>query len=214
MDITEIVGQHGNTDTEAKDIAMRTTLEIKTRLMLTAGAVACLMAAVATAALWSVREVHQQLESSLQANARTATSAAQFARLAANLGRQGQLTLAAAAAPGYQKELDRWTAMDAAASAGLAALEGNPSGSAAAAPLRAGLTEYERAFSALLTQARAGAANADMEARVDEALTRLDRQASEVTSRTADQASRDAAALDATLSRATIGIVIAIGVAL
>jgi hypothetical protein len=94
---------------------MRRTLKIKTRLMLTAGAVAALMAAVATAALWSVRDVHQQLETSLQANARTATSAAQFARLAANLGRQGQLTLTAAATPATQKEQDRWTAMDASA---------------------------------------------------------------------------------------------------
>jgi methyl-accepting chemotaxis protein len=193
---------------------MRTTLKIKTRLMLTAGAVAVLMAAVAAAALWSVREVHKQLESALQANARTATSAAQFARLAANLGRQGQLTLNAVSAANAQQELDRWTAMDASASAGLGVLEGTSAGRDAAAPLRASLTEYQRTFNALLQQARAGQVNAELQSRADEALDRLDRQAAEVTSRTADQASRDAAALDAQLTRASIGVVIALAVAL
>ena len=192
---------------------MRTTLKIKTRLMLTAVAVAALMAAVATAALWSVREVHHQLETSLQANARTATSAAQFARLAANLGRQGQLTLTAATSPNAQKEHERWTAMDAAANGGLVSLESTEAGRAAAAPLRTGLTEYERQFGALLQQARAGVVNPGLETRVDEALTALDRQAADLTSRTAAEASRDAAALDAHLTRASVGIVLALLVA-
>ena len=152
---------------------MRTTLKIKTRLMVTAGAVAVLMAAVAVAALWSVREVHQQLETSLQANARVATSAAQFARLAANLGRQGQIALAAAAGPSAQKELQSWTEMDKAASAGLAMMEGTEAGTASAAPLRSILTEYERDFGALLQQARGGAADAALETRANDALNRL-----------------------------------------
>ena len=193
---------------------MRTTLKIKTRLMLTAGAVAALMAGVATAALWSVREVHHQLETSLQANARTATSAAQFARLAANLGRQGQLTLTAATTLGAQKEQDRWTAMDASASAGLTVLENSEAGREAAAPLRTGLTEYERQFGALLLQARSGIVNPGLETRVDDALTGLDRLAADVTSRTASQASRDAAALDTHLTRASVGIVLALAAAL
>src|SRR5262245_16778455 len=193
---------------------MRTTLKIKTRLMVTAGAVACLMAAVATAALWSVREVHQQLETSLQANARIATSAAQFARLAANLGRQGQLALAAAGGPGAQKELERWTAMDASASSGLGMLASTDAGATAAAPLRGSLTDYERDFGALLQQSRTGTVDPALETRANEALNRLDRQAAEVTSRTADQASHDATALDTHLTRASVGIIIALAVAL
>ena len=193
---------------------MRSTLKIKTRLMLTAGAVALLMAAVATAALWSVREVHQHLETSLQTNARIATSAAQFARLAANLGRQGQVTLAAAAGPGYQKELDRWTNMDASASAGLAVLEEIEAARTPAAPLRASLIEYERHFRAALEQARGGVVNADLEGRADAALTRLDSQAADTTSNTANAAKLEAENLGTLLTRARIGIVIALVVAL
>ena len=193
---------------------MRSTLKIKTRLMLTAGAVALLMAAVATAALWSVREVHQHLETSLQTNARIATSAAQFARLAANLGRQGQVALAAAAGPGYQKELDRWTNMDASASAGLAILEEIEAGKAAAAPLRASLIEYQRHFRAALEQARGGVVNSDPEARAEAALNRLDSQAADTTSNTANSAKVEAEKLDTMLARARVGIVIALAVAL
>ena len=89
---------------------MRSTLKIKTRLMLTAAAVACLMAAGAAVALWSVREVQQQLEVILRTDARTATLAAQFSRRLADLGRQAQVTTAAAGQPNFQQELDRWNA--------------------------------------------------------------------------------------------------------
>jgi methyl-accepting chemotaxis protein len=195
---------------------MRTTLKIKTRLMLTAGAVACLMAAIATVALWSVREVQQQLDDVLRANARTATAAAQFARLGANLGRQGQLTLEAARTPEYPRQYERWQAMDASASAGLAILEAIPSGRAAAPPLRASLSEYEQVFGELLRQASSSPepVTGDLQARADEALTRLDRQAAEVTSRTADLAGRDAAALSTLLIRARFGVLIALVLAL
>jgi len=193
---------------------MRSTLKIKTRLMLTAGAVALLMAAVATAALWSVREVHQHLETSLQTNARIATSSAQFARLAANLGRQGQATLSAAAGAGYQKELERWTNMDAAASAGLAVLEEIEAGRTAAAPLRASLSEYERHFRAALEQARGGVVNAELESRAEAALNRLDSQAADTTSNTANSAKLEAEKLDTLLTRARVGIIIALVVAL
>jgi len=89
---------------------MRSTLRIKTRLGLTAGIVACLLALMASVALWSVREVQHQLEAGLRSAARTAASAAQFGRRAADLGRQGQVTLEAARVTGVEKELERWNA--------------------------------------------------------------------------------------------------------
>ena len=193
---------------------MRSTLKIKTRLMLTAAAVACLMAAGAAVALWSVREVQQQLEVILRTDARTATFAAQFSRRLADLGRQAQVTTAAAGQPNFQQELDRWNAAYATAGGALADFERGPSG-ASKSPLRTGLTDYERAFGATLANMAAGgsAATADLQAAAAESFSRLDKQAADAASRATDQMSRSAGALDNLLARAALGVLLALGLA-
>src|SRR5262245_42935210 len=193
-----------------KDITMRSTLKIKTRLGLTAGIVACLLALMASVALWSVREVQHQLEAGLRSAARTAASAAQFGRRAADLGRQGQVTLEAARVTGFEKELDRWNAAYAAAGQGLAELEATPAGAAVAPPLRASLADYERQFGALLTQTASGSVvSPEVQSRASEAFTKLDRQSAEAAAKTVDQANQATMELDVLLSRVSLGVMLA-----
>ncbi len=194
---------------------MRSTLKIKMRLVLTAAAVACLMTAGATAALWSVHEAQQQLGLVLRNDSRTATAAAQFARRVSELGQQGQITLAAGP-PGFEKQLERWHAAYAAAGAGLSELEASPAGRATAAPLRAGLAEYERQFGAASARvaANGGAASADPRSPAAEAFSALDRQSADVASRAADQVSLATAALDGVLARAALRVLLVLGIGL
>jgi methyl-accepting chemotaxis protein len=190
---------------------MRSTLKIKTRLMLTAAAVACLMAAGAAVALWSVREVQQQLEVILRTDARTATGAAQFSRRLADLGRQAQVTMTAAGQPGFQQELERWNTAYATAVAALSDLERG----GAKSPLRTSLADYEREFGATIANLAAGgnAATPELQASAAEAFSRLDRQAADAASKATDQMSRSAGALDRLLARAALGVLLALGLA-
>ena len=194
---------------------MRSTLKIKTRLVLTAAAVACLMGIEATAALWSIHEAQQQLGLVLRNDSSTATAAAQFAQRVRELGQQGQVTLAGGP-PALEKQLERWSAATAAAGAALSAIEAAPAGRATADPLRASLTEYERQFRAAAARiaATSGAVSADPRAPAAEAFGNLDRQSAEVASRATDQLSLATAALDGVLARSGFRILLVLGIGL
>ena len=192
---------------------MRSTLRIKTRLGLTAGIVACLLALMASVALWSVREVQHQLEAGLRSAARTAASAAQFGRRAADLGRQGQVTLEAARVTGVEKELERWNAAYAAAGQELAELEATPAGAAIAPPLRASLTDYEKQFGTLLTQTASGnAVSPVVQSSASEAFTRPDRQSAEAAAKAVDQANQATMELDVLLGRSMLAVTLAVAI--
>jgi hypothetical protein len=200
--------------TGEKEITMRSTLKIKTRLMLTAAAVAGLMATGAAAALWSVHETQQHLGAVLRDDARTAAAAAQFTRRVSELGQQGQVALAAGPSAG-QPQLGGWNAAYAAAGAALAELDATPAGHETADPLRVSLAEYQRQVGAAATRiAAGGAVTGDPRTPALEAFGQLDRQSAEIASHAADQLRDATAGFDGAFAAAALRIFVVLGVGL
>jgi methyl-accepting chemotaxis protein len=193
---------------------MRSTLKIKTRLLLTAAAVASLLTAGTLVALWSVRDAQQQIQYGLREDTRTATAAAQFARRVSELGRKGESVLLRAGTPAVTEEVEGWKQAYASTGAVLTQLELTQAGRAASGPLRASLLDYEREFAAAVAAAPPGGARTDAASRASDALGKLARQSGDLASRSADQVASAASAVDMRLIRGGLTVIIALGVTL
>ncbi|HZT75836.1 MAG TPA: methyl-accepting chemotaxis protein [Vicinamibacterales bacterium] len=131
---------------------MRTkNLTIRTRLLITVGSMAAILAAVTGLALWSVRAVDSQARQLVHKDAQLAGAAAQFALHVAELVRHERTFFLddAPRSAGAQKELQDWNLAQASALARLKeidALATTADEHAAAAKLRASLTAYQQKF--------------------------------------------------------------------
>src|SRR5215831_20761013 len=186
--------------TGEKEITMRSTLTIKTRLLVTAAAVAGVMAIGAAAGLWSAYQTQQQLGAVAQNDVRTSAAAAQFMRRVSELGQQGQLALAAG--PSALEAQPGWNAAYAAAGAALTELEATPTGREIADPLRARLADYQRQVGMATRVTAGGAATVDLRTPALEAFGQLDRQSAEIASHAADQVRVATAAFDGVFAAA------------
>jgi twitching motility protein PilJ len=131
---------------------MRTkNLTIRTRLLITVGSVAAILAAVTGLALWSVRAVDSQARQLVRTDAHTAGAAAQFALHVAELVRHERTFFLDDAPRSAEatRELQAWKAAHAAATERLKeidALAASADDRATAAKLRAALTAYQQKF--------------------------------------------------------------------
>jgi twitching motility protein PilJ len=193
---------------------MRSTLTIKSRLVLTAAAVAGLLAAGAAVTLWSVRDAQRQLQQMLREDTRMAAVSAQFARRVSEVGRQGEMALERAGTPPGQEDVERWKQAYASAGAGLAEFENIPAGRRASGPLRAALIAYEREFNSAINSAPPGGIRLDTNSPASEAFRKLSRQSTDVAWVAAEQVATASATVETRMIRSTILVVIVLGIAL
>src|SRR5215475_1082781 len=147
---------------------MRRTLKIKTRLLLTVGFVAAMLAASSGVALWRLSAVEQTMQKVVRGDGRLAGVMAQFVLHVGDLTTHERAYLAdVVRSRPADNELQAWKGAYASAIQRLAELDAVAEGRPTAESLRATLRTYDTEFTALRSRieaegiARVDAAGAD-----------------------------------------------------
>jgi len=201
---------------------MQKTLKIKTRLFLTVGFVAAMLAASAGVALWRLAAIEQGVQRLVRGDTRLAGEMAQFAVHVGNLVEyERTYFLNVARSRPANDDLQAWKQAYALAGQRLVELEVVPEAQPTAAALRTALAAYEREFSALRKRTESeGIAKIDMagpDAKpMRDAFDRLERQAGEQLVRYRGQMDAGGVAVqnDVTQSYVGIGVVLILGLLL
>ena len=161
---------------------MHSALKIKTRLFLTVGFVAAILAISSGVALWRIVAMGRGVQRLVGQDTHLAGAMAQFVGQVGELGqRERTYFLNVSKLRAIDDDLDRWKAAYALAGQRLTDLEAVPEAQSAAASLRQALRAYEHEFTALRGRVEApGGGNIDLagpDARaLREAFDRLERQ--------------------------------------
>ncbi len=199
---------------------MRSTLKIRTRLLITVAFIAATLAAGAGVALWRLSAVETSAEHVVQGDARLAGEMAQFV---VNLGALAQherdYVLNISRSGPAADDLRAWTAADASAAQRLSGLDAIPEARAAAGSLRTLLRAYEAEFAALRMRlegdgpVRVDTSGADA-AKTRTAFDRLERQAGDELLRARGQMEARGAALQGDITRGYLVIAVTLVVGL
>ena len=164
---------------------MRRTLKIKTRLLLTVGFVAAMLAASSGVALWRLSAVEESVQRVVRGDSRLAGVMAQFVLHVGDLTQHERAYLAnTARSRPADSELLAWKGAYTSANQRLTELDAVADGRSIAQSLRTTLRAYDTEFSALRSRidadgiAKVDASGADG-SRMREAFDRLERQASD-----------------------------------
>jgi len=164
---------------------MRKTLKIKTRLLLTVGFVAAMLAASSGVALWRLSAIEQGVEQVMRGDARLAGEMAQFVLSVSDLVQHERGYLVnASRSQATASELQAWKTAYTSATQRLAEIETFTDARASVGALRNTLRSYDAEFASLRERIDAeGPAKVDAAGgdglRLREAFARLDRQAGE-----------------------------------
>jgi methyl-accepting chemotaxis protein len=162
---------------------MGTTLKIKTRLLLTVGFVAAILAASSGVAYWRLGALDQRVQQTVRGDARQTEELAQFVLRLGDLGRhEREYLLDASRSRPVSDDLQAWKLASAAAGQRLTQIEAIPDARATVAGLRKSLAAYDAEFTALRMRIDVdGALHLDTAgtdgARLRQALTRLENEA-------------------------------------
>jgi len=189
---------------------MRRTLKIKTRLLLTVGFVAAMLAASSGVALWRLSAIEQGAQQVVRGDARLAGEIAQFVM---NLGDLAQherdYVLDISRSSPAADDLQAWKGSYTSANQRLTELDSIPDARATALSLRTLLRAYDSEFSALRPRfegpVRLDTMGADA-AKTRAAFDRLERQAGEQLVHARGQMDARGAALQNDISRGYVGI--------
>src|ERR1051325_5604943 len=164
---------------------MRRTLKIKTRLLLTIGFVAAMLAASSGVALWRLNTVERSVQQVVRGDARLGGVMAQFVLQVGDLAQHERAYLAdVSKGRPADNELQAWKTAFAGANQRLTELETAAEARSTAQPLRAALRAYDTEFTALRSRienegaAKVDAAGADA-GRLLDAYDKLERQSSD-----------------------------------
>jgi twitching motility protein PilJ len=191
---------------------MQRTLKIKTRLLLTVGFVAAMLATSTGLALWRLSAVEERVQQVVRGDGRLAGVMAQLVLHEGDMARyeRAYLTNLTRSRPA-ENELQAWKAAYAAAGQRLSELDGVPDSRTTAQSLRAALRTYDTEFTALRSRiegegiTRVDAIGADG-SRMRAALDRLERQSSDQLVRYRGQMDAGRAEVEDDISRGYIGI--------
>src|SRR5579871_5574444 len=164
---------------------MRKTLKIKTRLLITVGFVAALLAAVSGIGLWRLSAIERGVEQVTRGDARVAGEMAQFVLSVGDLVQHERAYLVnASRSQSTANDLQAWKTAYTSATQRLAEIETFPDARASVTALRNALRGYDNEFTSLRDRIdREGPTKVDS-AGVDggplrDAFARLERQAGE-----------------------------------
>ena len=200
---------------------MRKTLRIKTRLLITVGFVAAMLAAVSGVGLWRLSAIERGVEDLTRGDARVAGEMAQFVLAVGDLEQheRGYLVSASRSQP-TDVDMQAWKVAYTSATQRLAEIETFPDARASVTALRNALRAYDGEFTTLRDRIgvegpRVDTAGADG-ARLRDAFERLERQASEHLVRYRGQADARRSEVQGDIVRgyAVIGVALVIGLLL
>ena len=161
---------------------MRKTLRIKTRLLLTVGFVAAMLAASSGVALWRLNAISQGVDQVMRGDARVAGEMAQFVLSVGDLVQHERAYLVnASRSQSTSGELQAWKTAYTSATQRLSEIETFPDARASVTSLRGALRSYENEFATIRGRIEAegsskvDAAGADG-TRMRDAFARLERQ--------------------------------------
>jgi methyl-accepting chemotaxis protein len=164
---------------------MRKTLRIKTRLLLTVGFVAAMLAASSGVALWRLNAISQGVDQVMRGDARVAGEMAQFVLSVGDLVQHERAYFVSASrAQSTAGEVQAWKTAYTSATQRLSEIETFPDAKASVSVLRNTLRSYETEFTSLRGRiesegpAKVDAAGVDG-SRLRDAFARLERQAGE-----------------------------------
>jgi methyl-accepting chemotaxis protein len=198
---------------------MRKTLRIKTRLLLTVGFVAAMLAASSGVALWRLNAISQGVDQVMRGDARVAGEMAQFVLSVGDLVQHERAYLVnASRAQSTASDVQAWKMAYTSATQRLSEIETFPDARASVTALRNALRAYETEFTTLRGRvetegaSKVDAAGADG-TRMREAFTRLERQSSEQLVRYRGQADARRTEVQGDIIRgyAGIGVALVIG---
>jgi len=191
---------------------MRRTFKIKTRLLLTVGFVAAMLAASSGVALWRLNTVERSVQQVVRGDARLGGVMAQFVLHVGDLAQHERAYLAdVSKGRPADHELQAWKTAYTGASQRLGELEAVADGRSTAQPLRAALRAYDTEFTALRARidsegaAKVDATGADA-ARLLDAYDKLERQSSDQLVRYRGQMDAGRAEVQEDINRGYIGI--------
>ena len=191
---------------------MRRTLKIKTRLFLTVGFVAAMLAASSGVALWRLGAIEQGVQRLVRGDNRLASEMSQFVMHVGTLVQHERTYfLNASRSRPAGDDLQAWKGSYALAGQRLIELEAAPDARPAAAVLRTALRAYDQEFTALRARidgegiAKIDTTGADAKP-IREAFDRLERQAGDQLARYRAQADAGGAAMQGDVSQGYIGI--------
>jgi methyl-accepting chemotaxis protein len=191
---------------------MRRTLKIKTRLLLTIGFVAAMLAASSGVALWRLSSIEQTVQQIVRGDVRPAGVMAQFVLHVGDLAQyeRAYLTNTVRSRPA-DNELQAWKGAYASATQRLADLDAVPDSRPTARSLRTTLRAYDTEFTALRARiesegiGKVDAAGADG-VRLREALGRLEQTSSDLLVRYRGQMDASRAEVQDDINRGYFGI--------
>ncbi len=201
---------------------MRKTLKVKTRLLITVGFVAAMIAAVSGIGLWRLSAIERGVEQLTRGDARVAGEMSQFVLSVGDLAQHERGYLVSASrSQSTASDLQAWKTAYTAATQRLAEIETFPDSRASVAALRNVLRNYDNAFTQLRDRldvegpSKVDAAGADGEA-LRNAFERLERQSSEQLVRYRGQADARRSEVQGDIIRgyAVIGTALVIGLLL
>jgi methyl-accepting chemotaxis protein len=191
---------------------MRRTLKIKTRLLLTVGFVAAMLAASSGGALWRLSTVEQSVQRVVRGDTRLAGVMAQFVLHVGDLAQHERAYLAnTVRSRPVESELQAWKGAYTSANQRLTELDAVADGRSIAQSLRTTLRAYDTEFTALRSRidadgiAKVDASGADG-SRMREAFDRLERQSSDQLVRYRGQMDAGRAEVEEDINRGYIGI--------
>jgi methyl-accepting chemotaxis protein len=191
---------------------MRRTLKIKTRLLLTVGFVAAMLAASSGVALWRLSTVEQSVQRVVRGDTRLAGVMAQFVLHVGDLAQHERAYLAnTVRSRPVESELQAWKGAYTSANQRLTELDAVADGRSIAQSLRTTLRAYDTEFTALRSRidadgiAKVDASGADG-SRMREAFDRLERQSSDQLVRYRGQMDAGRAEVEEDINRGYIGI--------
>jgi methyl-accepting chemotaxis protein len=198
---------------------MRKTLRIKTRLLLTVGFVAAMLAASSGVALWRLNSISQGVDQVMRGDARVAGEMAQFVLSVGDLVQHERAYFVnASRGQSTMGEVQAWKGAYTSATQRLAEIETFPDARASVTALRNTLRTYESEFTALKGRIETeGALKVDTAGtdgtRLRDAFARLERQAGEQLVRYRGQADARRTEVQGDIIRgyAGIGVALVIG---
>jgi twitching motility protein PilJ len=199
---------------------MRSSLKIKTRLWLTVGFVAAMLAGGSGFALWNMGGIGDEVEQLVRRDARLSGASAQLAVLVGDL-LQSERTYFLELSRGRTGDdvLQHWSAAFARAGERIGEMEQAEETRSIASGLRTALRAYERAFAALRVRtANEGVAAVDVTgpdgAGIRDAFSKLDRQTTALFARYRGQMDTSGTSVQSRMQIADIGVGVALVLAL
>ena len=191
---------------------MRRTLKIKTRLLLTVGFVAAMLAASSGVALWQLSSVEESVQHVVRGDARLAGVMGQLVLHVGDLSQHERAYLSALTrSRPADSELQAWKNAYASANQRLTELDAVPDSRGTAQALRTALRSYDTEFTSLRSRIEAegitkvDAIGADG-VRLRDALDRLERQTSDQLVRYRGQMDAERAEVEEDINRGYIGV--------